>query len=118
MKNMPIDGFNRLLLPWSRIACKPSRASFLVFHASLFASAKIVVPFKSPSSSTLGNKSSSGSPPPAAAPLPPPESEVMLCRSAEVLVGTGAGVPSTLSNSLLMVFSSCGLTSSSKSFTP
>ena len=79
-------------------------------------SAKIVVPFSNPSSSTLGNRSSRGSA--AAAALPPVEDGAAFNRSADVLVGTGAGVPSALSNSLEMVDRSWGLTSSSRSLMP
>lgn len=98
-----MPGFNRLFEPWSKIACSASRASFFVFHASLFASAKIVVPFSRLSISTRGKRSSRGSPPdPPALPDAPPAG-VTLATSADVRVGSGAGVPSTLSNSLRIV---------------
>jgi hypothetical protein len=112
----PIVGFNRLLDPWSKMACKASKASFFVFHASLFASVRIVVPFSNPSISTLGNSSSRGSP---ALPLPDKAvGPVRLATSAEVRLGSGAGFPSTLSNSPTMVLRSCGLRSSKKSLMP
>ena len=97
-------GFSLLFAPWSRIACSVSRASFFVFHESFLASAKMVVPFNKLSISTRGNRSSNGSPP-EVLPLLEPPAGAMLTTSAEVRVGSGAGVPSTLSNSPRMVVS-------------
>ena len=108
-------GFRRLFAPWSKIACSVSRASFFVFHASLFASARIVVPLSRPSISTRGNKSSSGSPAEAAALFPAPVATATLARSADVRLGSGAAVPSTFSNSPRMVVRSCGFRSSRRS---
>jgi hypothetical protein len=113
-------GFSRLFEPWSRIAWSMSRASFLVFHASLFASARMLVPLSRPSSSTRGNRSSIASPP-AAAPFFPaagPAAASICARSALVRVGSGGAVPSTLSNSAKMVVMSCGFRSSNRSLMP
>ena len=76
-----------------------------------------MVPLRSPSISTLGNKSSSGSPPVAFV-VPAPCEGAILARSADVRVGSGAGLPSTLSNSLMIVLSNWGLRSSRKSLMP
>lgn len=108
--------FRRLLLPWSNIVCKVSRASFLVFQASLFESVKIVVPFINPSISTRGNKSSRGSLS-AATTFVCPE-EVELSISVDVRHGSGAGVPSAFSNSVVIVASNWALRSSKKLFMP
>lgn len=110
-------GLSRLLLPWSKIAWKASSPSFFVFHESLLASARTVVPFRRPSTSTRGNKSSKGSPP-APAPLDVEDDAATLARSACVLLGSGAGLPSTLSNSPVIVLSSCAFKSSKKSLMP
>lgn len=114
---LPIVGLRRLLGPWSKIACSVSNASFLVFHASLFASARIVVPFSRLSISTLGNKSSNASAD-GAPPLEPPPEVAVAATSLQVRVGTGAGVPSTLSNSPRIVLRSCGFKPSSRSLIP
>ena len=92
--------FSLLLAPWSRMACKVSNPSFLVFHASLLLSAKIAVPFINESISTRGKRSSMGS---AAIPFVGPAIGVVLLISSCSLVGCGAESPSTLSNSDKMV---------------
>lgn len=76
-----------------------------------------MVPLRSPSISTLGNKSSNGSLP-ATFVAPAPCEGTKLASSADVRVGSGAGLPSTLSNSLVIVLSSWGLRSSRKSLMP
>lgn len=85
------------------MACKVSKPSFLVFHASLLLSAKMVVPLINESSSTRGKRSSIGS---AAIPFVGPVVGVIFLTSSCSLVGFGAEIPSTLSNSDKMVLRS------------
>lgn len=94
------------------MACKVSNPSFFVFHASLLLSAKIVVPFINESRSTRGKRSSIGS---AVGRFVDPVAGAIFLTSSCSLVGCGAGVPSTLSNSEKMVLRSWGFKSSKRS---
>lgn len=78
----------------------------------------MVVPLSSPSSSIRGNNSSNGSPAPAPAALEGPAAGAELTTSKDCLVGSGAEVPSTLSNSDKIVVSSWGFRSSRRSLMP
>jgi len=94
------------------MACRVSNPSFFVFHASLLLSDKIVVPFISESRSTRGKRSSIGS---ATVPFVDPTAGATFLTSSCSLVGCGASIPSTLSNSEKMVVRSWGFKSSRRS---